>query len=78
MHSFLNMGSDMTIDHSKVTVTIEECVQIGPDDFRMKRYSRTFSTNRPLKDMISWAENMGIKGATINSLTFHDYTGESI
>lgn len=68
----------MTIDDRQVTVVIEECVQIGPDDFRMKRYSRNFSVDRPLKDMIAWAENMGIKGATVNSLTFYDYTGSSI
>lgn len=61
----------------EITVVIEDCVQIGPNDFRMKRFSRNFCISCPIKDMIEWAESMGIKGATVNSLTFYDYTGRS-
>lgn len=60
-----------------ITATIRDCVQIGPDDFIMKGYSRNFSTDRPISDVINWAQNMGIKNATINEITFFDYTGDS-
>ena len=70
-------GRTYIMEEKQVTVVIEVCEQIGPDNFKMKRFSRNFAISRPMKDMIMWAENMGIKNASVSSLRFHDYTGAS-
>jgi len=62
----------------EVTVVIEHCVQIGVDSFKQVRYSRNFSVDHSLKEILSWAKAMGIENATINDLNFADYTGSSI
>lgn len=63
---------------TEVTVVIERCAQIDADSFKQVRYSRNFSVDCSLKEILSWAKAMGIKDASINDLQFADYTGSSI
>jgi len=62
----------------QVAVVIEEYVQIWMEEYRMKRFSRNFAVTRSIKDMITWANSIGIKNATVNDLVFYDYTGSSV
>ena len=62
---------------SKIVATVTGCKQVGPDDFVSIRDSRVFSTDRPIKDLILFAENMGLENATINDVSLSVYTGES-
>jgi len=60
-----------------ITAVILNCEQIGPDNYKMKNYSRNFSSDCPTEYIIKWAENMGVKNATINSVILCEYTGSS-
>lgn len=62
----------------EVTAVVEICQQVGPEDWHMKRFSRNFSVDRQISDLISWAENMGVKNATITDIILCDYTGKSL
>ena len=61
----------------KITVTIVDCVQVGIDEFKDKRYSRVYCTSMSIDAMLNWAESEGLKNPTINDLEFSDYTGSS-
>ena len=61
----------------RITVVIEECVQVGVREYRMKRISKNFSIHRSIKEMFLWAESEGIKNPTINDISFCDYIGDS-
>lgn len=60
-----------------ITATVEICVQVGIDDYRLKRYSRNFDASITLADIISWAKSMGVENPGINDVIFSDFTGSS-
>jgi len=62
---------------TKITVTITDCVQVGIDSFKDKRYSRVYCTSMSIDTILNWAKSVGIKNPTINDLEFSDYTGSS-
>lgn len=63
---------------TKIVAVISILEQTGPDSFKMNRFSRGFAANRPIQDIIKWAENMGIKNATINDVELYNHTGDSV
>lgn len=56
----------------KFVATCREAVQIGPDDYRMESVSKVFDVGQPMSDVIEWAQAQGIKGASVNSVTFSE------
>ena len=56
----------------KFVATCREAVQIGPDECRMESVSKVFNMNQSMSEVISWAESQGIKGASVNSVTFSE------
>lgn len=60
-----------------VTVIIERCVQVGPNDFRVVRVARNFSVSRSLADILAWASSAGLENPTVNDLMFCQYSGAS-
>lgn len=60
-----------------ITVTIQFCVQVGENSFKDARFSRNFSKDMPIKTMLEWAGNMGVKNPSISDLVFSDFTGSS-
>jgi len=66
------------MDDRKIVVTISQAVQIGMEEWKQHYVSRVFAVSRPIKDMLTWAENEGFKNPQISDLTLSEYTGESI
>ena len=67
----------MSNSPDRIIVTYGQTVQVGPDDFRYKTVGRVFKTTRPIGDVLSWLESMGVKNPCITDVTFTEYTGES-
>jgi hypothetical protein len=59
-------------------VRITATVQIATASGQVVYFSRNFDDSRPISNIISWAENMGVKNPTINDIIFSDFTGESV
>ena len=68
----------MKTEEKKIVVTISDAVQIGENAWKQVYTSRIFSISRPVKDMLTWAENEGFKNPKISDLQLSEYTGESI
>lgn len=39
---------------------IEKCVQVGPDDYRMRPITKIFDESTVLAEVISWAKTHGV------------------
>ncbi|SEN68117.1 hypothetical protein [Nitrosomonas marina] len=65
------------MSESSIVATISFCEQIGENDFIQRRHSRVFEITRSVKDILQWAEVMGIKNPGINDIQFSEYTGSS-
>ena len=61
----------------KVCAIVNKCVQVGPEDWKMKPTTRIFDTSRPISDVLEWVEAMGIKNPTCNDFVLADHTGDS-
>lgn len=60
-----------------ITAIIETYEQTGPNTFKDIIYTRNFSTCLAIDNILNWAESMGVKNATINSIKLAEYTGSS-
>ena len=62
-----------------ITAILKRVDQVGPNDWHTYRWSRNFDENRPIKDILNWANSMlGCKETKITDIEFADYTGDSI
>ena len=64
----------------KVSVTVKYAVQISYNDYAVRRITRLFSVDRPIKDILTWANNYLPKNQhnDLSLLEFSEYTGDSI
>lgn len=65
------------MNNRKIVVTLSQSVRIGQDEWKQHRISRVFSTHRSISDILTFAENAGVKNPQISDLTLSEYTGES-
>jgi hypothetical protein len=56
----------------KIVVTVSQPVQIGMDEWKQKRTSKTFSIDDSIADMLIWAQNLGFKNPEISDLQFSE------
>lgn len=64
----------------KIMATVTYSVQISIDHYGVKRISRGFAVNRPIKDVLKWA-NLYLpqnEQNDISRIEFGQYTGDSI
>lgn len=54
----------------KIIVTVSETVQIAEDAWRLDSYSKEFTVNDSMADMIKFATDSGIRNANVNHLQF--------
>jgi len=52
--------------------TYKQCVQIGPDDFKMQSTSKKFTYDNTFSDVILWLQSIGVKKPVITMVEFSD------
>ena len=52
--------------------TYRQCVQIGPDDYKMVATSKIFMKENNFIDVFDWLESLGVKDVGITSAEFSD------
>lgn len=62
---------------SKFVATVSGCRQIGESAFKQEFYSRVFSGECSMIQVISWAKSQLGRDSSLNDITFSEYTGES-
>jgi len=63
---------------SQITATVGIPTQVCAETWEHHFFSRVFSDDLPVRYIIDWAKNMGLENATINNISFSDYTGGSL
>jgi hypothetical protein len=52
----------------KITAVITVCERVGQETWNDVRFSRNFSVDARINDILMWAAEMGIKNPTINDV----------
>ncbi|MES2395883.1 MAG: hypothetical protein V4549_07765 [Bacteroidota bacterium] len=62
----------MEITNQTIAVTVHECKQVGMDEWRDLKTTKTFSESNTLSDILTWARTID-KQATIQTIKFSDF-----